>query len=351
MMVVSGSLLLLTLLTPQDVEPDLPPVHKVTLQVKDVPAPEVIRLLQHKTDLPIHFIPPRSSLVGAAGEPSPRKVTLDIQEVPFFEALTKLCEAHGDLVFLPRQKGQIEFFRRYGFPVRTWPQGLFHVHLGGVYEATRHDFVEDRRFCRITLQLGWQPDVTVLAAGPLEITRVVADTGKELLGGKIVADGGKHWKPHRRGPLVRNVELPLPPEAAKSVTLTARLGLEVPRKLTPVRINLGAGFKGARFGRYKVEGDRRVDGEEINWSFRVLPDKGKLSSGQVRDPFMVSRAGYWYWSGWKFGNGEMTEKDDGSVEMSYRFRKSEARSLHFAIAEGKRRIRVPLNLEAVPLPK
>ena len=321
----------------------LPPIRKVSLKVRDQPLWEAIRLLSEKAGTPVHYIPPRIAFDDKTPD---EKVSLELKDASLFEAAIRLCDAHGGVEPFLGDGMRIQVRPSWGTRGPAWARGLFFYQLESVEEETVTDFLTPERSCTVNLIIGWQEDLRVLSAGRVTVIRAVDDKGNDL--GAEAKPQGK-WEENDHGSIDRAIRLPLPRRGARSLTLTGRLDLDIPRRTTPVELRIGPGFTGAGFGAYRVDAARAVKGEEIRWRFTVRPAKGNLRASQILDLRIGHDDDYEYWIGWSGGGIE--ERPDGSLVMTYAFKKAEDPFFRFRIVEGKRRIQVPFALEKIPLPR
>jgi hypothetical protein len=331
------------LLSVQDDLSHLPPVRKVTLNLDGVTVPEAARAFTKASGIVVGINEGRRS-----GEFDARRFSVDLKGEPFFDALEKLCAAHGEMSFVfgetmalylqpeaPEQRGR-------------WTPGPFLVSLKRCTEELYADFVTTRRKCEVDLTIGWQPDLRVLSQGPIFADRLEDDTGADLLGGVTVADTRPRWTEHSGGVIERRLEFPLAGRGAKSVTVGGWMELEVPEKMFDVRLALKDGQAAGDFGGYAVEAVWKGEGV---FRYRVRMPKESRVEPLLLDPQVwFNEAGEERTEilGWVYR--PVVQKVDVGFEMQVKMKRSPDGAT-LRIAEGRRRIRVPFELKDLPLPR
>ena len=120
--------------------------------------------------------------------------------------------------------------------------------------------------------------------------------------------------------------------------------LEVPLRSAFVELDLDSPLRPVRVGRYRIESSPKVIGENTLWTFTVTSPDSRLTAANIID------AQYWFelLSAEKV---DITEKANGSLELSHVLKKGRKPLFWFRIIEGKKRMSFPFVLKGVELPR
>jgi len=341
---------LLAAVLPKGDEPELPAVKKVTLQLENIPTIEAVSRFARAAGCTLELYQGRHGWSVDLDDQA-KAMTLDLKEVPFFDAVERFCLTHGNLSYSVGERMKIVL---QGTPMkesRNRQQGRFLVWSSGVEEEIRSDFTKTVRSCTVRMELAWQPDLRVLAAGAVAVSSVVDDRGRELVEGAPAAPVEGEFKDwDTRGPVRLQVVIPLAPRGARSVSIQGTVALQVPRRTAFVELPLHGELKPVRAGWVTFEASVQGVGDERTWRFIGRPDEGKLKADQLLDLRNGCESDYEYWIGWGKG-GSIRALEDGSVEMVVKERDESERSIRFTLVEGRCTLRVPFVLKDVVLPR
>ncbi len=338
------------LAAPKGDEPELPAVKKVTLQLENIPAIEAVSRLSRASGCPMEFYRGRHGWAVDRDDEA-KAMTLEFKETPFFDAVEKFCLAHGNLSYSFGERMRIVF---EGHPMkasRNPQQGRFLFWSTEVDEEIRSDFTKTVRSCTVQMELAWQPDLRVLAAGAVAVSSVVDDRGRELVAGAPASpEGGEFRDWDTRGPIKFRVVIPLAPRGARSVSVKGTVALQVPRRTAFVELPLHGELKPVRAGWVTFQAGAQGVGDERTWRFIGRPDEGRLKPEQFLDLRNGCENEYEYWIGWGKG-GSIRALEDGSVELVVKDRDESERSIRFTLVEGRCTLKVPFVLKDVVLPR
>lgn len=341
---------LLATALPKGDEPELPPVRTVTLQLENIPAVEALSRLSRATGCPMEFYRGRHGWEVDRDDQA-KAMTLEFKETPFFEAVEKFCLAHGNLSYSFGERMRVVFDGRPMKASGNPQQGRFLFWTSGVEEEVRSDFTKTVRSCTVQLELAWQPDLRVLAAGAVAVSSVVDDRGRELIAeSPATSEEGEFKDWDVRGPIRLAVVIPLAPRGARSISIKGTVAIQVPRRTAFVELPLHGELKPVRAGWVTFQAGVQGEGNDRTWRFTARPDEGKLKPDQFLDLRNGCESDYEYWIGWGKG-GSIRALEDGSVELLVKDRDESERSIRFTLVEGRCTIRVPFVLKDVVLPR
>ena len=341
---------LLAAAAPKGDEPELPAVRKVTLQLENIPAIEAVSRLSRASGCPMEFYRGRHGWAVDRDDEA-KAMTMDLKETPLFDAVEKFCLAHGNLSYSIGERMRILFEGRPMKASGNPQQGRFLFWSEGVEEEIRSDFTKTVRTCTVRMELAWQPDLRVLAAGAVAVSSVVDDQGRELIGGAPAISGEGEFKDwDTRGPIKLRVVTPLAPRGARSVSIKGTVALQVPRRTAFVELPLHGELKPVRAGWVTFKAGVQGVGDVRTWRFIGRPDEGRLKPEQFLDLRNGCESAYEYWIGWGKG-GSIRALEDGSVEILVTERDESELSIRFTLVEGRCTLRVPFVLKDLVLPR
>jgi len=346
----SLALLLLLVPGPDGEEPELPPVRKVTLRLENIPAVEAVTRFSRAAGCRMDFYKGRHGW-GVEQDDEAKAMTLDLKDIPFFEAVDRFCRAHGNFSYSFGERLQIVL---HGQPSKNPPvlqQGRFLFWTEGVAEEVKSDFSSTERSCTVELSVAWQPDLRVVSHGPVTVSSVRDDRGRELVAAPPPApEPGEFRDWNNRGPIERALRVPLAPRGARSISIRGTIALRVPRRIVAVELPFHGDLKPVRAGWVTIESSVKGQGEERTWRFVVRSDGGKLVPDQILDLRNSCENEYEYWNGWgKWGS--IRGLEDGSVEMTVTGRDESVECFRFKVIEGLCTLNAPFELKDVVLPR
>ena len=249
------------------------------------------------------------------------------------------------LVFLPYDAG--------GQMGKIWTQSIFRYHLAGIEEETVTDFEQERSGCEIGLDIGWQADLLAISDGPIHVTRAVDDRGRVFLADKV--SSGKWRKREKgKGTVSHKLSIPVPPRGARSIALHGYFELEVPLNPVTLRVSLKERDLAAEAGGYRVTGSQAPKNAGHRVILSIRHDEGKLSTARVLKvlAWKISRDKWSVHFPYPLARADpIVDLKDGSVEVTVTLPKEKADAVDITLMEGMRRIRVPFDLDGIPLPR
>jgi WD40 repeat protein len=157
---------------------------RIGLKLKDASMADAIAALSRQAGIPLRFTPPRPAL----GTPE-KKVTLELADIPFWEALDRLCQAAGlshsvhpggsglTLHFFdgpPARSGEIS----YPGPLRMQVDGITYYHRLGLPDTRRNS----TEASTMQVSLMTEPGARILLVGVPRVSEATDTAGQALEG-------------------------------------------------------------------------------------------------------------------------------------------------------------------------
>lgn len=201
----------------------LPPVRKVTLDLEDVPFYQAMERLQEASGFSIES--------RGSWRPT-HSVTLKLGAVPFVEAVGRLSRTGRHLGISPWEGGVTFSFDGARDHLGYSCDGLFAFQAFRIEESLATDFADETRACVVKLLVWWQPDLRVLQVLDLTLDEAVDDLGSDL---RIPQP--KSEEETIRGKAARRaLRLALPPRKARAIArLRGSVEVEVPGAVARAR--------------------------------------------------------------------------------------------------------------------
>lgn len=159
----------------------LPPVRRVTLDLEDVPFYQAMERLQEASGFKIGY---QGSWLGRFGpgawRPPSHSVTLKLAAVPFVEAVGRMSQTGSRLGVSPWEGGVNFAFDGAGEHLGYFCDGLFAFQVFQIEKSLATDFAEETRACEVKLLIWWQPDLSVVDLQGFTLDEATDDLGNDL---------------------------------------------------------------------------------------------------------------------------------------------------------------------------
>jgi hypothetical protein len=338
------TLLVLLLPIAQDPQPEtkptLPAVRKVTLTFDKTPAADALRKLVTASGFRVHYQAGRDEEDhGLQGD----EMTLNLDAVPFVEAVPRFCQAHKEIGF-SFESGFVKISKSGPLnpPVACYGD-LFGFEITKIEERLATDFGSELRQLSIELFTWWQPDLQVFRVVGATIDEAADDKGNDLR----IPDS-KPTDPHF-------LRLVLPPKAATAIALLrGSLIVEVPGDVVEcVLQNIDQdAIAPVTIERCIVAGKRSLLAAGPCWEITVKPAaKGDTLLG-LAEPRVVRKSGKPAEEGQAAGfrSDFFGEHDDCGLWFTDA-PGGDVEKLAFKIVKSKARMKVGFEFKNVKLPR
>ena len=324
--------LLLLFLLPQDPPaPTLPELRKVTLKTKEMKPLEFVAAFARASRFPMDYSPLRMKGDWETDPVDP--ITVDIDPLPFAEALARADLASGDLSFTSTS-GSASFSNKWrtNRDLHSF-SGLFGFRVEDVRESLRSDFSTEQREAAVTLAAWWQPDLLVFRRVEVRVTACLDDLGTDLR-----LDAKARFETDETA--IVPIRL-APARATKIARLKGELVVEVPGRCEEVVVtDLEKATTTLRAANCDLTVRRENKEHGPLWTITVKGD-GVIGLADAR----VDRddGGAPQGCGWP-------EVKDGRLTIANDF-VSPAKAVRFKIVRSKARLAVPFEFKDIPLPR